>query len=44
MVAPDGPAGTQVLLDNVEITQLPEPPALALLVVGGALVLMRRKR
>ncbi len=40
----DGPTGTQILLDNVELTQLPEPGSVALLILGGLGALLRRKR
>ncbi|MCX5653963.1 MAG: PEP-CTERM sorting domain-containing protein, partial [Planctomycetota bacterium] len=39
----DGPSGSQVLIDNVKITQLPEPATLSLLALGGLLALRRRR-
>jgi probable HAF family extracellular repeat protein len=40
----DGPSGTQCLLDNVEMVQLPEPATLALLAVGAMGLLLRNRR
>ncbi|MGB2823993.1 MAG: PEP-CTERM sorting domain-containing protein, partial [Phycisphaerae bacterium] len=40
----DGPTGTQLLLDNIEFTQLPEPATLSLLALGGLALLRRRRR
>ena len=40
----DGPSGTQCLLDNVTITQVPEPASVALVLAGVALVAGRPHR
>jgi probable HAF family extracellular repeat protein len=39
----DGPSGSQGYLDNITITQTPEPASLTLLLVGGLAMISRRK-
>jgi len=40
----DGPAGSRVMLDNVTITQAPEPATLSLLALSGLAAFRRRRR
>ena len=40
----DGLTGSQILLDNVEFSNAPEPATLTLLTLGGLAVLRRRRR
>ena len=40
----DGLTGSQILLDNVEFSDVPEPATLTLLTLGGLAVLRKRRR